>query len=91
MLINPLMCGHEMNLLRRLIRHRKHEKQIVWGIRVPRKVKIQWQILAAMMRVPTNRLILYVLQDWIQRNADVLTDEVGRNRLAQRITELHLD
>ena len=80
-----------MNILRRLIKQKGQEEQIVWGIRVSRKVKIQWQILAAMMRVPTNRLILYVLQDWIQRNADVLTDDVCRNRLAQRITELHLN
>ncbi|MBA7597493.1 hypothetical protein ES703_04496 [subsurface metagenome] len=80
-----------MNILRRLIKQKEQENQIVWGIRVPRKVKIQWQILAAMMRVPTNRLILYVLQDWVQQNADVLTDDVSRNRLAQRITELHLD
>jgi len=80
-----------MNILRRLIKQKGQEEQIVWGIRVSRKVKIQWQILAAMMRVPTNRLILYVLQDWIQRNADVLTDDVSRNRLAQRITELHLN
>lgn len=80
-----------MNILHRLIKQKEQEKQIVWGIRVSRKVKIQWQILAAMMRVPTNRLILYVLKDWVQQNANVLTDEVGRNRLAQRITELHLD
>ena len=80
-----------MNILRRLIKQKEQENQIVWGIRVPRKVKIQWQILAAMMRVPTNRLILYVLKDWIQQNANVLTDDVSRNRLAQRITELHLN
>lgn len=80
-----------MNILRRLIKQKEQEKQIVWGIRVSRKVKSQWQVLAAMMRVPTNRLILYVLQDWIQRNADVLTDDVSRNRLAQKITELHLN
>ena len=80
-----------MDILRRLIKEKEQEKRIVWGIRVPRKVKIQWQILAAITRVPTNRLILYVLKDWVQQNANVLTDEVGRNRLAQRITELHLD
>jgi len=80
-----------MNILRRLIKQKEQEKQIVWGIRVSRKVKNQWQILAAIMRVPTNRLILYVLQDWVQQNADVLTDEASRNRLAQKITELHLN
>jgi len=80
-----------MNILRRLIKQKEQEKQIVWGIRVSRKVKNQWQILAAIMRVPTNRLILYVLQDWVQQNANVLTDGVGRNRLAQKITDLHLN
>ena len=80
-----------MNILRRLIKQKEQEKQIVWGIRVARKVKNQWQILDAIMRVPTNRLILYVLQDWVQQNADVLTDEASRNRLAQKITELHLN
>ena len=80
-----------MNILRRLIKRKEQEKQIVWGIRVSRKVKSQWQMLAAIMRVPTNRLILYVLTDWVQQNANVLTDEVDRNRLAQRITELHLN
>ena len=77
-----------MNILRRLI---KQEKQIVWGIRVPMRVKMQWCMLAAILRVPTNRLILYVLKDWVQQNANVLTDDVSRNRLAQRIIELHLN
>ena len=80
-----------MNMLRRLIKRKEQEKQIVWGIRVPQKTKMRWCMLAAILRVPTNRLILYVLEDWVQQNANVLTDEVGRNRLAQRITELHLD
>lgn len=80
-----------MNILRKLIKQKEQEKQIVWGIRVPQKAKMQWCMLAAILRVPTNRLILYVLQDWIQRNADVLTDDVSRNRLAQKITELHLN
>jgi len=48
-------------------------------------------MLAAIMRVPTNRLILFVLNDWVQQNADSLTDEVARNRLANRITELYLN
>ena len=80
-----------MDILHRLIKQKEQEKQIVWGIRVPLKVRIRWQVVAAILRVPTNRLILYVLQDWIKRNADVLTDDVSRNRLAQRITELHLN
>jgi len=80
-----------MNILRRLAKQKEQEKQIVWGIRIPKKVKMQWCMLAAILRVPTNRLILYVLKDWVQQNANVLTDEVSRNRLAQRITELHLN
>jgi len=66
-------------------------KTTVWGIRVPEKVKMRWLMLAAIMRVPTNRLILFVLNDWVQQNADSLTDEVARNRLANRITELYLN
>jgi hypothetical protein len=80
-----------MNILRRLIKQKEEEKQIVWGIRVPQKAKMQWCMLAAILRVPTNRLILYVLQDWVQQNNNVLTDEVRRNRLAQKITESHLN
>ena len=80
-----------MNILRKLMKRKEQEKQIVWGIRVPNKVKMQWCMLAAILRVPTNRLILYVLKDWVQQNANVLTDEVGRNRLAQKITDLHLN
>jgi len=80
-----------MNILRRLIKQKEQENQIVWGIRVPLKVRIRWQVLAAILRVPTNRLILHVLNDWAKANSDILLDEPGRNRLADKITEAYLN
>jgi len=80
-----------MGIIQRLFKRKTPIKTTVWGIRVPEKVKIRWLMLAAIMRVPTNRLILFVLNNWVQQNADSLTDEVARNRLANRITELYLN
>jgi hypothetical protein len=79
-----------MDIIHRLITHKKQDKQIVWGIRVPEKVKTRWLFLSAIMRVPANRLITFVLNDWVQQNADILTDELARNRLADQITDLYL-
>ena len=79
-----------MNILHRLITHKKQDKSIIWGIRVPEKVKTRWLVLAGLMRVPCNRLILFVLQDWARQNADTLLDREARGRLADRITEGYL-
>ena len=76
-----------MSVLRRL-GHQK--KQVVWGIRAPKNVRLRWQMLATLMRIPTNRLVIYALRDWMRRNRDVLADVTGRNRLADRITEAYL-
>jgi hypothetical protein len=75
---------------KRLIRGKSRIKTTIWGVRVPEKVKNRWVLLAGVMRVPTNHLVSYVLQDWIEQNADILTDDKARNRLADRITELYL-
>lgn len=48
-------------------------------------------MLAAMMRVPTNRLILFVLQDWVRQNSEILLDRQARDKLADHITKLYLD
>ncbi len=47
--------------------------------------------MSSIMRVPCNRLILYILTDWAQANADILRDDRARNRLADKITELYLN
>ena len=79
-----------MRLIDKLFAHKRQEEQVVWGIRVPEKVKMRWLILASLMRVPCNRLVLFVLQDWTRQNADTLLDREARNQLAYRITELYL-
>ncbi len=81
-------------MLRRFFRrniHKQRDKQIIWGIRVPEKVKMRWLFMSSIMRVPCNRLILYILTDWAQANADILRDDRARNRLADKITELYLN
>ena len=78
-----------MNILSRLLLRNKPVENIVWGIRVPKNVKMQWSMLATIMRIPTNRLIMYVLQDWIRQNAETLKDREARNQLADRISELY--
>jgi hypothetical protein len=80
-----------MDIIHRLLTHKKAIKTTVWGIRVPEKVKTRWLFLSAIMRVPTNRLILFVLQDWTRQNADTLLDDKARNKLADQITELYLN
>ena len=78
-----------MGILDRIIRHKEPIKTTVGGIRVPKKVKIRWLILSAVLRVPTNRLITFALNDWLKTNADMLLDDQARNQLADRITELY--
>ena len=90
-LLTPVNSPHmELAMFQRIFRRKQRDKRVVWGIRSPETVKTRWLMLAAIMRVPANRLILFVLNDWVQKNADTLTDEVTRNRLADRITEAYL-
>ena len=79
-----------MGILDRLITHKKAVKTTVWGIRVPNKFKMQWSMLAILMRIPTNHLIMYVLHDWVQQNAETLRDREARNQLADKISEMYL-
>ena len=79
-----------MSIIDRLIRRKTLGKSIIWGIRTPGTVKKRWSILAALLRVPTNRLILWVLQDWAKQHADILLDLEARKQLADRITEAYL-
>lgn len=79
-----------MNMFDRLIRRKTRDKSIIWGIRAPKNVKRRWFLLAALMRVPTNRLILFILSDWAKANGDILLNDEARNRLADRITEAYL-
>ena len=79
-----------MGILDRLISHKKAVTTTVWGIRVLKKIKMRWLILAAIMRVPTNRLILFVLRDWAKANADILLNKEARDRLAEHISQLYL-
>ena len=79
-----------MGILDRLISHKEPTKTTVWGIRVPKKVKIRWLILSAVLRVPTNRLIMFILNDWVRQNTEMLVDDKARNQLADKITELYL-
>ena len=48
-------------------------------------------MLAALMGMPTNRLILFVLQNWLQQNGEVLLDRQARHALVDHITKLHID
>ncbi len=79
------------NLLEIFRKGKEPIRTIIWGIRVPEKVKVRWLMLAAIMGIPVNRLVTYVLQDWVQHNADILTDADARHKLAERINQLYLD
>ncbi len=83
----------ELDMFRRIFKrniYKRQDKHIIWGIRVPEKVKIRWIMLSAIMRVPCNRLILFILQDWVRQNAETLADDKARNQLADRVTGLYL-
>ena len=79
-----------MSVLSKLIRRLTRPKSIVWGLRVPKTTKEKWCSLSDLMRIPTNRLILYVLNDWAQKNGELLLDDEARNKLARRIVDAHL-
>ena len=80
-----------MSILDTLTRRKTQDKSIVWGIRATRKTMLRWKLLAALMRIPTNRLVLYALQDWMEKNAEVLQNDASRNRLADEITDVYLE
>lgn len=80
-----------MSIFDRLVRRKTQDKSIIWGIRAPKGVKMRWLMLAALMRVPCNRLILFVLQDWVRQNAELLSDRQARDKLANHITNLYID
>ena len=79
-----------MNIFERLIRLKTRNKSIIWGIRVPKSVKERWLMLAGLMGIPTNRLIMFILQDWTQRNSELLLDGEARNKLVGRIADAYL-
>ncbi len=81
----------ELDMLRKIFRHKQRDKRVVWGIRAPEAVRNRWTLLSILMRVPVNRLVLFVLQDWAKANADILLDDQARNRLADKITEIYLN
>ena len=87
MLTNVKGIEFKMGILSKLLTYKKREKSIIWGIRAPEQVKKKWMLLAAFMRVPCNRLILFVLNDWVKANAETLLDDGARNQLANRITK----
>ena len=79
-----------MSILDWLFGGKSRHKSIIWGVRTPQKVKQRWLMLASLMRIPTNRLVLYILNDWAQKNSELLLDEEARNELARRIADAHL-
>ena len=79
-----------MSILDTLMRRRTQDKSIVWGIRATRKTMLRWKLLGALMRVPTNRLVLFALQSWLEQNDATLRDDEARNRLADRIADAYL-
>lgn len=79
-----------MSILNRLIGRKTEDKSIVWGIRVPKSAKERWLWLSDLMQVPANRLIMFVLKDWVQQNSELLLDSHARNELAGRIADAYL-
>jgi len=79
-----------MRLLGRLFR-KKRKKTVVWGIRVPPVIRNLWQMTAGLMGVPTNRLVYYILGDWVKHNQKLLRDEKLRARLATEVNKAYFD
>ena len=68
----------------------KSNSNIVWGIRAPESVRIRWTKLSEILGVPCNRLILFIITDWLIRNSDNLFEEEWRVELANNITKAYL-
>lgn len=62
----------------------------VWGIRAPDSVKDRWISLSIVLGVPCNRLILFILKDWLILNGEKLKSKEIREQFANRITEAYL-
>jgi len=46
--------------------------------------------LSEILGVPCNRLILFIIKDWLAWNRDILLKEEGRMELAHKITQSYL-
>jgi|APSaa5957512622_1039677.scaffolds.fasta_scaffold271941_1 hypothetical protein len=79
-----------MGILNALFKGLSRQKTIIWGLRVPQSARKKWQLQANLMGIPANRLILYILQDWVRQNAELLVDEQARSALAGRIVDAYL-
>ena len=63
---------------------------IVWGIRVPESVRSRWTKSAKTMGIPTNRLVLFVLENWSLQYGASLRDPNKRRKLADYINLKYL-
>lgn len=70
---------------------KEKNKSIVWGLRMPIAVRSRWQIIAGLIGIPCNRLVLFILKDWANKNQNLLLDETLRARLASMINKAYID
>ena len=54
-------------------------------------VRASWGVMAGFMGVPTNRLVYYILGDWVKHNQKLLHDEKLRARLATEVNKAYFD
>ena len=70
---------------------KKRKKTVIWGIRVPPAVRVNWQIVAGFMGIPCNRFVYFILGDWAENHQKLLRDERFRARLASAINKAYFE
>jgi hypothetical protein len=70
---------------------KERSQSIVWGLRMPIEVRSRWKVISGLMGVPCNRLILFILKDWANKNQNLLLSEELRARLASIINKAYIN
>ena len=83
-------------MLSKLFRKKSEEinldERIVWGLWVPRRLKMRYKTTANELQVPISVLVRYILSKWLADNYDTLLgDKQKRDNFGDFLTKWNLN
>ena len=65
--------------------------RIVWGIWVPKKLKLAYKVMASSLRVPISVLVTHILVQWIVKNGAALSNNAAsRQKYGDYLTQKYI-
>jgi hypothetical protein len=68
----------------------KSKQSVVLGIRLSRKNRHGWHMLAKLLGVSTNKMLFYFVNSWASEHSNQLLGEDNRKKLGEAIEHLWL-